>query len=257
MNDLDDPGSDKIDGRLELLADQALQGLTPEQQAELDALEVDPAELLGLELAIASVLAAGTEPLPLPRRLRQAIEADASLDNPQRSPLRRPWRAPWLSWAVAASALGFAILKPPAPKPVVPEAPMPPTLAERVEQAKGRFGSLRLAATPHPLARGAGGDLVWDPSSQQGFLRLEGLAEVEPNQGAYQLWIFDRTRDARYPVDGGLFIITDARTPTVVPIHPAIPVRDPSLFAITLEPAGGVVVSDRKRILLSAEAKKK
>jgi anti-sigma-K factor RskA len=100
--------------------------------------------------------------------------------------------------------------------------------------------------------RGAGGEVVWDNARQQGYLSLEGLAGVDPRRGAYQLWIFDATRDSRYPIDGGLFTMAEGQAPTVVPIRAAVPVREPTLFAITLEPPGGVVVSDRKRIMLTA-----
>ena len=101
------------------------------------------------------------------------------------------------------------------------------------------------------MAAGATGEMVWSGSSQRGFLSVRGLAEVDPARGTYQLWIFDAERDARYPVDGGIFGVTDAAQPTIVPIHPTLRVRKPSLFAVTLEPPGGVVVSDRKRIMLT------
>jgi anti-sigma-K factor RskA len=101
------------------------------------------------------------------------------------------------------------------------------------------------------LARGASGEIVWSADRRTGFLRVEGLAAVEPERGVYQLWIFDRRRDERYPVDGGLFGVDDAGKPTIISIRPALDVAEPTLFAITLEPPGGVVVSDRKRILLA------
>ncbi len=85
-------------------------------------------------------------------------------------------------------------------------------------------------------------------------MAIRGLAEVEPTRGVYQLWIFDDARDARFPVDGGMFSVRDARATTIVPIRASLPVRRPTLFAITLEPPGGVVVSDRKRILLTASS---
>jgi hypothetical protein len=84
-------------------------------------------------------------------------------------------------------------------------------------------------------------------------MRIEGLPPASPGRGVYQLWIFDRRRDDRYPVDGGTFAIPETGGPAVIPIRAALPVAEPTLFAVTLEPPGGVVVSDRKRILLTAE----
>ena len=131
---------------------------------------------------------------------------------------------------------------------VPPPGPRAPTLIERLAGAS----PVRLAGTDHPLARGGGGDLVWSGDRQEGYLALRGLAEVEPGRGVYQLWIFDATRGDQFPVDGGTFAVEDAETTTLVPIHPMLTVRKPTLFAVTLEPPGGVVVSDRKRILLTA-----
>ena len=48
----------------------------------------------------------------------------------------------------------------------------------------------------------------------------------------------DDTRDDRFPVDGGTFAVLDANQTTLVPIHPSLAVRSPTLFAVTLEPPG-------------------
>ena len=84
-------------------------------------------------------------------------------------------------------------------------------------------------------------------------MMLEGLAPVEPSKGVYQLWIFDARRDQRYPVDGGVFTVEKSDAPSLIPFLRPLPVEKPTLFAITLEPPGGVVVSDRQRIMLAAE----
>ena len=112
--------------------------------------------------------------------------------------------------------------------------------------------SAPLKPSDHPLTGPARGELVWDQATQRGVLRLSGLAGVDPKSGVYQLWIFDAKRDPRYPIDGGTFLVSDASKTTVVPIHATLPVLKPTLFAITLEPPGGVVVSDRQRVMLTA-----
>jgi hypothetical protein len=132
--------------------------------------------------------------------------------------------------------------------PVLPDRVRTPSIAERLAGVPSRA----LTHTNHPLAKESGGSLVWNSQRQEGYLEIQGLAEVDPGQGIYQLWIFDASRDERFPIDGGTFAVANSRITTVVPIHPAIQVREPTLFAITLEPPGGVVVSDRKRILLTA-----
>ena len=79
---------------------------------------------------------------------------------------------------------------------------------------------------------------------------FEGLPANDPEQGQYQLWIFDADHPAETPVDGGVFDSDGARIR--VPIDAKLGVRDPSLFAVTYERPGGVVVSKRDRLVLTA-----
>lgn len=107
-------------------------------------------------------------------------------------------------------------------------------------------------ATDDSAATGAGGDVVWSPSKQKGFMRFTGLQRNDANQTRYQLWIFDQKRDDRYPVDGGVFDIDAGTGDIIIPIEAKLPVLDPSLFAVTVEGPDGVVVSNRERIVLTA-----
>lgn len=84
-------------------------------------------------------------------------------------------------------------------------------------------------------------------------MRFQGLKANDPKRYQYQLWIFDEARDARYPVDGGVFDVAGAET--IVPIVAKVRVNQPTLFAITIEPPGGVVVSKREHIVLTAAVK--
>ena len=108
-------------------------------------------------------------------------------------------------------------------------------------------------ATEDPAATGLAGDVVWDPATQTGYMRFTGLAPNDVTEQQYQLWIFDGTRDDRYPVDGGVFDIPAGATEVIVPIRARLPVRDAALFAVTVEPPGGVVVSSRERIVALAQ----
>jgi anti-sigma-K factor RskA len=70
----------------------------------------------------------------------------------------------------------------------------------------------------------------------------------------YQLWIFDRNRDDKYPIDGGVFDVSSTGE-VIVPIDAKISVDDATLFAVTVERPGGVVVSKRERIVVTAARK--
>lgn len=109
-------------------------------------------------------------------------------------------------------------------------------------------------ATAEPAAQGVQGDVVWDPETQTGFMRFSGLAPNDPRRQQYQLWIFDAARGDKYPVDGGVFDIPATGGEVVVPIQARLPVRDAAMFAVTLERAGGVVVSEREHIVVLAKA---
>lgn len=82
------------------------------------------------------------------------------------------------------------------------------------------------------------GDVVWDPVTQQGYLRFVAPPQNNPKVHQYQVWIFDGTRDQRYPVDGGVFDVPANSSEVLVPIHAAVPVRLAKAFAVTLEKPG-------------------
>ena len=101
-----------------------------------------------------------------------------------------------------------------------------------------------MAAT-RPRAAVAG-DVVWSAARQQGYARLAGLAANDPRAAHYHVWIVDRRRDPRFPVDGGRFDVT-APGELVVALAPRLPIGDAGEFLITLEDPAGVVVSTRAR----------
>jgi anti-sigma-K factor RskA len=65
----------------------------------------------------------------------------------------------------------------------------------------------------------------------------------------YQIWIFDGTRDQRYPVDGGVFDVPAGNDEIVIPIKAALGVSKAAAFAVTVEKPGGVVVSSRQHVV--------
>jgi len=168
-------------------------------------------------------------------------------------------------WLAAAACLVLAVLgwvrsPPTAPtiaqnttvapavpvEPSVPPAPVaPPTPAEERTAMLAQADSIKvtLGATKDPAAVGVTGDVVWDPASQKGFVHFVGLATNDPQVRQYQIWVFDGTRDKRYPVDGGVFDVPADQPEVVIPIHAALAIRQAKAFAVTVEKAGGVVVS--------------
>jgi anti-sigma-K factor RskA len=115
----------------------------------------------------------------------------------------------------------------------------------RADTIKVTFG-----ATKDPAATGVSGDVVWDAGAQRGYVRLSGLAANDPKLRQYQLWIFDAKRDKRYPVDGGVFDVPDAAGEVILPMHGSVPVLKAAAFAVTVEKAGGAVVSGREHVVV-------
>jgi anti-sigma-K factor RskA len=137
---------------------------------------------------------------------------------------------------------------------VQPPAVASTSLEQERERLLARQGVLKRTwqTTQDPAASGVTGDVVWDPSTQHGFLRFRGLQANNAKEQQYQLWIFDETRDERYPVDGGVFDIPPGKNEVIIPITAKLEIRDPTLFAVTIEKPGGSVVSSRDRIVVIA-----
>ncbi|MFO1008459.1 MAG: anti-sigma factor [Planctomycetota bacterium] len=257
---------DERDGRARLdalLVDRATQGLSTAEAREVDQLaalhpDVDGAayDLAAAALHL-SMIARETEALPAHLRQRildAAPKSGARRTSPVRAEPRGSNRLVLLSgWIAAAAAIVLAIVVLRSrPSPVTPPAD---SVVERVERAGD---ALRRAWKPteDPDGRSVSGEVVWSASTQQGYMRFRGLPANDPRVRQYQLWIFDATQDERYPIDGGVFDI-GAATPgangeTIVPIAAKLSVREPKLFAVTVEKPGGVVVSGREHIVALA-----
>jgi hypothetical protein len=144
-----------------------------------------------------------------------------------------------------------AVVAPPPVAPPPPAQPEPPTAAQERATLLAKTDSLKipLGATKDPAAAGVTGDVVWDPTTQRGFLHFAGLAPNDPAIHQYQIWIFDAGRDKRYPVDGGVFDVPANASEVVIPIRASLMVRKPAAFAVTVEKPGGVVVSGREHVV--------
>jgi anti-sigma-K factor RskA len=126
----------------------------------------------------------------------------------------------------------------------------PTAAAARADLLASAADVAQLAWQPKE-ASAASGDVVWSPSAQRGFMRFVGLPPNDPTKTQYQLWIFDRRRDQAFPVDGGVFDATSTGE-VIIPITAKLHVDDATLFAVTVERPGGVVVSKREHIAVIA-----
>jgi hypothetical protein len=238
----------------ELMADEALFGPADE----------DPT----FELAAAAIDLATLRQEPMPADLRARLEKSLV---PTGGGARRPRglvRSGWLAAAACAlaGAAGWAAFVTKTVPPVIVErvVPGPPTAslepvptpleAQRAELLRRASDVVITPWTPTKDAAAAGvsGDVVWSQAEQQGFMHFHGLAPNDPRRVQYQLWVFDKTQE--HPIDGGLFDVND-RGDVIVAITAKLHVRDPQLFAVTVEKPGGVVVSKKEHIVVTAAYK--
>lgn len=204
----------------------------------------------------------GSQPPAPEAPARSSGEADVLSFAPRRdstdaasSAARSSSLSAWGGWLAAAAALVIAVIgwwpssAPPADPVVIATAAQE---REAFVAAGADLVRVDWTATDDETATGASGDVVWSTAEQRGYMRFAGLATNDPGTYQYQLWVFDAERDERYPVDGGVFDIPAGADEVVVPIDARLPVANATLFAITIEPPGGVVVSTRERIALVA-----
>ena len=235
----------------ELLADQALgEDASKDDEKDLARLlaefpEVDPDSYAIAAAAIhLALLAARLERLP--NRVRHRLLGIANSIAGSRRSRPSPVRGPWLGWAAAAAATLLWIAQP-------TRSIGSFTLAE-VQDASDSI-SIAWSPTADPSGALATGNVVWSDQLKAGFMSFDGLPANDPEENQYQLWIF-RSGDPKaelHPVDGGVFDVPDSGE-VLVAIDAKLKVGHASLFAVTVEKPGGVVVSDRKRLPIFAKS---
>jgi hypothetical protein len=177
------------------------------------------------------------------------------------APVFRPDWFGRLGWLAAAACLGIAFAGVREIRQLQKTLSTLQTTQAKVDYAARRQKLLALSDTTKPLVwtttdypgmPQVTGDVVWNEAQQEGYMRFVGLPVNDAQQLVYQLWIFAANQDEKYPVDGGVFNITAAGE-VIVPIKANLQVRQPTLFALTMEKPGGVVVSKRDRLVLIAK----
>jgi len=243
---------------MDLLLERATAGLDAADSAQLERLlQAPPARRFAVEqtVAIEQTVAAVMLALdghrdPLPAHVVERI-----LEQGPRVRGAPRWRA-GLGWWAAAACLGLALAGW-WPRLFVGSGMAPAQMraallaSPRVVRAEWTPGG---AAPPGGLA----GDVVFDPLTQRGYLRLRGIASNDPRAQQYQLWIADAARTQPEPVDGGVFnvdasALAAAGGEVLIPFAPHLPVRAPAAFVVTIEQPGGVVVSGQQRVLAIAK----
>ncbi|MDQ3131067.1 MAG: anti-sigma factor [Acidobacteriota bacterium] len=170
----------------------------------------------------------------------------------------------WVAAAAACVVLGFNLWTTNAPDVAVKSPPSPqisptPLSSPNLAQQREQF----LTAAPDAVQsswtdfnpkqpRNVKGDVVWSNSLQRGYIRFQNLPVNDKTRETYQLWIFDANQNAKTPVDGGVFDI-DANGDVIVPIDAKIKVGKPTMFAVTAEKPGGVVVSELGKVMAVAK----
>lgn len=235
----------------ELAADRALVGLTSAEELELERLLVETDSTLDAELEevaalLDRALVPTREPLP-PALAARLVESSAHLQKkaklrpvPRSTPARTGLPA-WTGWLAASAAAVVALFL------WLGGGDGPDPARLRAALLAGA-GTLQRAWSEPGAPTGASGDVVWSQDRQSGVMRIAGLATNDPAVEQYQLWIFDESQE--HPVDGGVFDVVAGEV--LIPIDAKLPVAKPTLFAVTREKPGGVVVSDQKRIVLVA-----
>jgi len=258
---------------LDLLTRQATEGLTPAESRKLAALEGSDDD--SFDLAAAALLLAEFEPTEqLPSHLRSKITADASeivaANAGEKAPdasvvadRKTPLFA-WLGWAVAAAAvlaLGINLsmtrfgVTEIANNPPPAATPTPMTPAEAHDKMMAEPGMT--VAKWAPAAKtgdmaNVSGDVVWSDKEQKGYAMLRGLPKNNADASTYQLWIFEENQGDKTPIDGGTFNVSSDGT-VVIPIDAKLAAKNPSMFAVTVEKPGGVVVSKREKVAALAK----
>lgn len=287
------PMDDRV---LDLLADRALDEISPQDQTELDRWLNANGEDESMDLAAGAALLAmigkaETAPASVITRAAQAAEqfqreqtngsfrpGTPSLRLTESdAPIPRPRRVgtAWLGWLAAAACLAFAAIGwLPAFRarqtPQLTAAVSLTGLRAEVDAARDATRS-SWADWDKPEIAGVKGEIVWSQSKQKGYMVFRGLPKNDPAREQYQLWIVD-DRGIEHRVSGGIFNAPAAAAADgsgwrgqvrcemvgddlYVEVEPRINVRQPTLFAITIEEPGGTWLSNMKRRVCVAQPK--
>ena len=271
---------------LDLLCKQAIYGLDERETKQLEQLGFDRAETESIDLTVAALglIDLNTKdemPAHLQSKILANIENFSGAKNVKETvaatPIReiifnetsgtKPWFG-WLGWAAAAAAsvaLAVSIFSPrtqidlagkPMPSPTQEEKLDPAQKRRKLVEAPGQVIMAQWGKGNVKEIENVTGDVVWSDEKQDGYIRVKGLPKNDVSKQTYQLWIFDKNQDKRWPIDGGTFDISSDGE-VIIPIDAKLKTKNPQAFAVTIEKPGGVVVSDRGKIAAFAALAKR
>ena len=251
----------------ELLAEAAVFGiesLSSEERAQLAlcSTEVSEFEMIAAEVLQQDNSFVSDMPADVLKRLVESVEretdlnvltgTESSTELPRfaQTSLTPTGKRSWVPWLAAAACLliGITIGR-------FGSTTTAPTISERMQQLLLQQGTVvaEWEAQADPAGDGVTGRVVWNEKLDEGYMTFIGLSPNDPQVEQYQLWVFDDARNAEIPVDGGVFDIAESTGEVVLPIRQNLSITKASLFAITVEKAGGVMKSDRSRLPLLAK----
>lgn len=251
----------------DLLEKRAVYGLSAEEEKQLE--ELGGSDDLSFDRAAAAINLADLGTIDeMPTNLRARVIADANEFFADKPPASVPVETPvparsglglfgWLGWAVAAIAcivlaatmlvtrntnqIAAGVTPTPTPEHLTPEQMRERLIKSAPDLAKADIGAGNVKELKPT------GDIVWSDADQAGYIHVKGLPKNDPTKEQYQLWIFDQNQDPKTPVDGGVFDVS-ADGEVTIPINAKLKVKNPQLFAITIEKPGGVVVSKQEKV---------
>lgn len=234
----------------ELLADAALDRLTPEQEVELERLLVDGGEdtklsfevsAAELNLALLSRADIQTMPAPVRARLEAAGRAWCAAQSSGPIPLNRSVLGTvgtrrrlvtWSPWLAAAAGVTLAVL---AWSPHSKADPI--RLVEQdPKKIEVPFGTWTEASDKTCEDIGIG-CVCWSDSLQEGVLKLHKAFPCNDCDHQFEIWIIYGRGDQER-ITAGVFDCKTACESRIL-FHPPITVHDVQSFAITMEPSGG------------------
>ncbi|MBO6513854.1 MAG: anti-sigma factor [Phycisphaerales bacterium] len=261
--------------------DAALQHMLGEHEHH-DSLDAEMALEFEYAAAALDVAVAQSNPIDMPEGLLDRLKSqsfdpadqvESTDDDAHNAPI--PFAQPesalprgnWVPWFAAAASILIAAVAIFMPRSAPSIADIAQERLAMIEEAtQNDLIQWSWTATEDQAVVGeVTGDLVWSDDLNKGYMRISGLEVNDPTQTQYQLWIFDATRPegdlpqfgegllSQRPIDGGVFDINE-NGEVIIEIDAKLTVQQAAAFAVTVEPPGGVVVSDRSRVPLLALA---
>lgn len=252
---------------IDLIIAETTTGLSDEERAELSGLknrfpdwrDDESIQLTLAAIELAAVDSAEELPKHLERRILQSYEA--SYQKPKEKLSTQPaahfslsdfFASRWLGWAVAACLAGILAVNTFTNRPSTVTEPSMAEQRLRLMSSSSDAVVVSWSNGEETRFMKLSGDIVWSNAEQRGYMRFKGLPTNDHSKECYQLWIFDSNQSEKTPVDGGVFNV-DTDGEVIIPVDAKLRIGHPTLFAITVEKPGGVVVSEKEHIAAVAK----